>query len=383
MGLGVSATGWWRTVPILAESRPVIAFDNRGVGRSDRVPGPYSTPEMADDAIAVLDEAGFERAHVYGISLGGMIAQEIVLRHPDRVAGLVLGATTGGGPDAISPDEATLAFFRRRAEMPASEAVWASVPYSYGSTTRREHAQRIADDLEQRLRYPVEPEPYVAQLTAGLGHDAYGRLGEVDAPLVVHGDEDQLVPAANAELLAAAISRVEARALAGGLPHLPHRRARGRPLGGTLPRRGRRPPQLASWLKRQIPLRAPSRQRPGERCGSIGGKIASQLGKSSVSTDRRDVVARDSPPQPSGLRVRAKGRLSYERCCHCLSRPWRRTVAGPRPRLRGPTARAPEVPQDQGDVDPGASAAVLHAVCTRDKSGALVEHLDGPSASRD
>jgi hypothetical protein len=71
MGLGVSATGWWPTVPILAESRPVIAFDNRGVGRSDRVPDPYSTPEMADDAIAVLDGAGFERARVYGISLGG------------------------------------------------------------------------------------------------------------------------------------------------------------------------------------------------------------------------------------------------------------------------------------------------------------------------
>ena len=108
MGLGVSATGWWPTVPILAESRPVIAFDNRGVGRSDRVPDPYSTPEMADDAIAVLDGAGFERAHVYGISLGGMIAQEIVLRHPDRVAGRVMGATAAGGPDAISPDETTL-----------------------------------------------------------------------------------------------------------------------------------------------------------------------------------------------------------------------------------------------------------------------------------
>ncbi len=96
MGLGVSATGWWPTVPILAESRPVIAFDNRGVGRSDRVPDPYSTPEMADDAIAVLDGAGFERAHVYGISLGGMIAQEIVLRHP-RPRGRARAGSDGGG----------------------------------------------------------------------------------------------------------------------------------------------------------------------------------------------------------------------------------------------------------------------------------------------
>ena len=152
-------------VPILAESRPVIAFDNRGVGRSDRVPDPYSTPEMADDAIAVLDGAGFERAHVYGISLGGMIAQEIVLRHPDRVAGLVLGATAAGGPDAISPDETTLAFFRRRARCRPPRRCGRRSPTATAPRCAREHAQRIADDLEQRLRYPVEPEPYGAQLT--------------------------------------------------------------------------------------------------------------------------------------------------------------------------------------------------------------------------
>lgn len=206
MGLGVSATGWWRTVPVLAESREVIAFDNRGVGRSDRPPGPYSTPEMADDAIAVLDAAGVDRAHVYGISLGGAIAQEIALCHPERVAGLVLGATLPGGERTVMPDEATLTFFRRRAEMPALEAVWASVPYSYGPVTRRERAQRIADDLEQRLRFPVEPESYSAQLAASLGHDASDRLGQITAPtLVVHGEEDRMVPAKNARALADAI----------------------------------------------------------------------------------------------------------------------------------------------------------------------------------
>jgi pimeloyl-ACP methyl ester carboxylesterase len=65
MGLGMTATGWWRTVPVLAESLRAIAFDNRGVGRSGRPPGPYSTPEMADDAIAVLDAAGVGAAYVY------------------------------------------------------------------------------------------------------------------------------------------------------------------------------------------------------------------------------------------------------------------------------------------------------------------------------
>jgi pimeloyl-ACP methyl ester carboxylesterase len=206
MGLGMNATGWWRTTPVLAERFRVIAFDNRGVGRSGRPPGPYTVAGMADDAMAVLDAAGEEAAHVYGISLGGMIAQEIALRHPRRLRALVLAATTPGGEAAVAADDATQSFFRRRAEMPADEAVWASVPYNYASATRRRGGDRIAHDIEQRLRFPIEPEPYTAQLEAAQGHDTLDRLGAVTAPtLVVHGAEDRMIPPANAELLARAI----------------------------------------------------------------------------------------------------------------------------------------------------------------------------------
>jgi pimeloyl-ACP methyl ester carboxylesterase len=207
MGLGMNATGWWRTIPVLAEARlRVLAFDNRGVGRSDRPPGPYSVAEMASDAVAVLDAAGVERASVYGISLGGMIAQEIALGYPDRVQRLVLGATTPGGSRATPAPEATIAFFHRRAEMPAEEAVWASVPYNYAPRTRAGHGDRIAQDIEQRLRFPVEPEPYSAQLQAGLSHDTHDRLGQIGVPtLVVHGLEDTMVPTPNGRLLAEAI----------------------------------------------------------------------------------------------------------------------------------------------------------------------------------
>jgi pimeloyl-ACP methyl ester carboxylesterase len=159
--------------------------------------------QMADDAVAVLDAAGVAAAHVYGVSLGGMIAQEIALRCPERVLGLVLAATTPGGEHAVAADAETLAFFHRRGQMPAEEAVWASVPYNYAARTRRDGGQRISEDIAQRLRFPIEPEPYVAQLAAALGHDTYERIGAIPhSTLVVHGAEDRMVHPDNARLLA-------------------------------------------------------------------------------------------------------------------------------------------------------------------------------------
>jgi len=206
MGLGMNATGWWRTVPVLAEGLEVIAFDNRGAGRSDVPEGPYDADLMADDAMAVLDAAGFERAHVYGISLGGMIAQQIALRHPDRVDRLVLGATTPGGPQHVRSSDDVLELVGARGTLNAETAAWASVPINYSRRTREGAGQRIAEDIARRLRYPITGRGYNGQLgvamTFALGDDA----ARIAAPtLVVHGDEDVLVRPENGELLASLI----------------------------------------------------------------------------------------------------------------------------------------------------------------------------------
>jgi pimeloyl-ACP methyl ester carboxylesterase len=205
---------WWATTPVLARSFRVIAFDNRDTGRSSRLPWPYSLVQMAHDAVAVLDAAGEQRAHVYGISLGSMVAQEVALRHPDRVQALVLGASSAGGFAAYKPSPSSLAqtFLLRAGSMGPEEAEWAAVPYTYAEKTRRLHADRIATDIAHRLSSPGEPLAFLHQAAVVATHDAYARLNNVTAPtLVVHGEEDVFVPPANALVLAERIPGAKLR----------------------------------------------------------------------------------------------------------------------------------------------------------------------------
>jgi pimeloyl-ACP methyl ester carboxylesterase len=212
LGQGMSVEAGWRTIDRLSQQFRVLAFDNRDMGRSDHSPWPYVVPQMAGDAVAVLDAAGEARAHVYGMSLGGMVAQEVALRYRDRVNGLVLGATTPGGPSAIPQDPQVLTFFTRVGAMGPEEAAWAAVPYSYGERTRREHGDRIAEDIARRMQHPPDALAYVHQVAAAASHSAHGRLSAIGAPtLVVHGGQDALQPPENAELLAEAISGAELR----------------------------------------------------------------------------------------------------------------------------------------------------------------------------
>jgi 3-oxoadipate enol-lactonase len=204
-GQGMTVDGWWSTIPVLARSFRVIAFDNRDTGRSSRVQWPYSVAQMAHDAVAVLDAAGERSAHLYGISLGSLVAQEVALRYADRVQALVLGSSSAGGFAAYKPAGASFAqtFLVRAGAMGPEEAQWAAVPYAYGEKTRRYRAERIGADIAHRLKSPPEPLAYLHQAAAVATHDAYERLNQISAPtLVVHGEQDVFIPPANALVLA-------------------------------------------------------------------------------------------------------------------------------------------------------------------------------------
>lgn len=209
-GLALPGSSWWRTVPVLARQFRVLTYDHAGVGRSASLRAPFTTAAMAADALSVLDAAGVSRAHVYGTSLGGLVAQQLATRHPGRVSSLVLGATHPGGARTQPPEHDVISFLRRRPTLPAREAAWASVPYNYAARCRHNHLDRIAQDLARRLELPYARAAYRAQLFAGATHDAFQALRRLVHPtLVVHGRDDRVVPLRNAELLAGAIPGAE------------------------------------------------------------------------------------------------------------------------------------------------------------------------------
>lgn len=209
MGLGSNASGWHRTIPWLAESFEAIAFDNRGTGRSDVPEGAYTLAQMAADAAAVLDACGHERAHVAGASLGGMIAQRFALAYPRRLRSLVLLCTTPGGVHAAQPGADVMAGLVAGGEDPSTvyrRNAW----FLYGEDTRSHHPERIEEDIARRVEIPTQPAGYFGQMHAAALHDAWEELPSVAAPtLVVHGDADLLVPAANARFLAERIPGAE------------------------------------------------------------------------------------------------------------------------------------------------------------------------------
>jgi 3-oxoadipate enol-lactonase len=198
-GLSYPSYMWHRTRPILAQTYRTIALDNRGVGQSDVPPGIYAIELMASDAAAVLDAAGVQSAHVFGVSMGGMIAQEFALQYPARVRSLILGCTAAGGPEAVRAEPEVLEILMRQGTTP-EEAKEAIIPFIYDAGTPRE---RIDEDMAIRMKWYPAAQGYISQLQGILGWEAYSRIAQITAPtLVIHGETDLLIPPANGGLIA-------------------------------------------------------------------------------------------------------------------------------------------------------------------------------------
>ncbi|MCH8814798.1 MAG: alpha/beta fold hydrolase [Chloroflexi bacterium] len=201
-GLGGQASTWGE--PLLSGLRDnftVIRMNHRGVGLSELPNEPFTMQTMAADAATLLEALDIDRAHVLSVSMGGMVAQELVLNHPESVNGLILGCTLPGGPNAvIASPEITVLLLPDQSLSRADQA-----RRSWGAIT----TQAMIDDgvfLEEMLRIglevPTPPEVIGQQVAAVQGFDAYDRLPSIKHPtLIIHGDADILVPAENGRIL--------------------------------------------------------------------------------------------------------------------------------------------------------------------------------------
>ena len=229
MGFATDSIGWTMQTPEFAKRHRTIVFDNRGVGRSAKPAGPYAISAMADETAGLLDHLGIARTHVLGLSMGGMIAQELALRHPQKVDRLVLAAThprpddhqatvqrdilaglggTVSDSGQVSIDTSNvnpMAFFQQL------------LPLVFTPEFINTQLMELMQMFAGALQHGVDLNAIMAQAAAIQNHDTLDRLGKIAAPtMVLHGDADRLILPKNGDLLAGKIPGAKLVKMANG-----------------------------------------------------------------------------------------------------------------------------------------------------------------------
>lgn len=215
-GLGSNLCAWYEQTPVLAQHFRTVVFDNRGAGRTDKPDAPYSIQQMAADTVGLMDALAIYRAALLGISMGGMIAQEVALNYPERLSALILGCTNFGGPGVVQADsEIISAVMAGTKATPAQKRI--QLRASFSGATIGGRPEFLARDEEVRALYPIPPFAFMRQVQAISGHDTGARLGAIKTPtMVMAGRDDLLVLPANAKTLAERIPGAILKELPGG-----------------------------------------------------------------------------------------------------------------------------------------------------------------------
>ncbi|MBP1690471.1 MAG: Beta-ketoadipate enol-lactone hydrolase [Deltaproteobacteria bacterium] len=229
MGLAADSTAWMFQLPAFAERYRTIVFDNRGIGRSSKPAGPYTIGGMADDTAGLLAAIGVERAHVVGVSMGGMIAQELALRHPERVRGLVLACTYPepdeeirlGRSSSIQQLGGTVgADGTAQIDLAAVDPMMifqTLLPKVFSPSFLQNQLPILLQLFGGALQWGFSIEAIMAQVDAVMSHQATDRLSSIKSPtLVITGDADLLIPPANSDLIASKIPGARLVKIPGG-----------------------------------------------------------------------------------------------------------------------------------------------------------------------
>ncbi len=204
MGLAGNAD-WWDKALIegLSKEYKTIIFDNRGVARTDNDDKDFTMKDLADDTVGLMDALKIEKAHVLGISMGGVVAQEIAINYPQRVEKLILCSTACGGPHFIAPDMRVLGVLAAgKGDKTQEEFSRATTFTLYPEEFIKEHPDIVEDRLQIRLQNPIADNTYQRQLKS-FGVETGERLKNLNIPtLILHGKQDILVPPGNGENIA-------------------------------------------------------------------------------------------------------------------------------------------------------------------------------------
>jgi pimeloyl-ACP methyl ester carboxylesterase len=219
-GLGYDLWMWHKMVPGLAGHFQVITFDNRGSGQSDKPVGPYTAQLLADDLAGLLGALDIKQAAVMGHSMGGFVAQALVLSRPELVSKLILSDTNFGGPNHIPVTQEALAVLMDMQADPV-ERLRRGIVVSCGPGFAEANPDEVEEWVAHRIQNPVDHQGYQAQLAIGLSLSTVEvsfepRLKDVQAPtLILFGEDDKVVPPGNADLLASEISGSQVKILPG------------------------------------------------------------------------------------------------------------------------------------------------------------------------
>lgn len=208
MGLGANLD-WWdsRMVQKLSRKFKLIMFDNRGAGRTETSQRNYTIRLFAEDTANLVDALKISKAHVIGVSMGGMTAQELALNYPEKVEKLVLCSTHCGGARAIRAAHKTLALSKvYRTVLSQEEIARAIIPFLFTDDFIKSHRAFVELFIKRLLVAPISMDAFKRQVLAIMNFDACNRLSQIEAPtLIIHGRRDTLVPPENGSILAKVI----------------------------------------------------------------------------------------------------------------------------------------------------------------------------------
>jgi pimeloyl-ACP methyl ester carboxylesterase len=210
-GMTLSVDSFFRHIPVFSREYQVVGFDPRGAGRSDAPDIPYTIKMMADDLAGLLNAISIKSAHIWGVSMGGMIAQEFALYYTGRVRSLILACTGFGQKHSLPPsDPEVIEIFQHPKALPPEEMAMQTSRVCMSREFIDKNPELIAQSIKRAIEHPISPQGYMRQMQTGMSFDTYDRLPDIKAPtLVIHGNADRLLPAENARIMASRIPGAE------------------------------------------------------------------------------------------------------------------------------------------------------------------------------